>query len=62
MTSQGFLAARDAELRAALSAATREILAARPREALRESLAPFDPVGLLDPAAGHRFAHTAVDK
>jgi FADH2 O2-dependent halogenase len=63
-TSQGFLAARHAPLRAALSAARADLIAggeALP-ERLRDRLAAFDPVGLLDPAARHRFAHTAVDK
>ena len=63
-TSQGFLAARHAPLRAALSAARADLVAggeALP-DRLRDRLAPFDPVGLLDPAARHRFAHTAVDK
>ena len=63
-TSQGFLAARNRPLRAALSAARAELLAGgeATAERLRDRLAPFDPVGLLDPAARHRFAHTAVDK
>lgn len=64
VASQGFLAARDGALREALSAARRDILSGEPSRlaGLRERLAPFDPAGLLDPAAGHRFAHTAVDK
>ena len=63
-TSQGFLAARHAPLRAALSAARGELVAGGEVDIdrLRDRLAPFDPVGLLDPAARHRFAHTAVDK
>jgi FADH2 O2-dependent halogenase len=63
-SSQGFLAARNGPLRAALSVARAELVAggASLHERLRERLAPFDPVGLLDPAARHRFAHTAVDK
>lgn len=63
-TSQGFLAARHAPLRSALAAARGELVAGGELDAdrLRTRLAPFDPVGLLDPAAGHRFAHTAVDK
>lgn len=62
--SQGFLAARDGTLRAALSAAAADVVSADPGrlEGLRDRLARFDPAGLLDPAAGHRFAHTAVDK
>ena len=60
----GFLAARDAPLRAALEAAAEEVEGgdAGDLAGLRGRLAPFDPVGLLDPAARHRFAHTAVDK
>ena len=63
-TSQGFLAARNTPLRAALFAARAELLGGGEATAarLRDRLAPFDPVGLLDPAARHRFAHTAVDK
>lgn len=63
-TSQGFLAARHAPLRAALSAARGELVAGGEFvvDRLRDRLAAFDPVGLLDPAARHRFAHTAVDK
>ena len=51
-------------LRAALSAARRDILSGNPSrlEGLRERLRSFDPAGLLDPGARHRFAHTAVDK
>ena len=62
--SQGFLAARNAPLRAALSGARAELLAGGEAMAarLRDRLASFDPVGLLDPTAQHRFAHTAVDK
>jgi len=63
-TSQGFLAARNTPLRSALTAARGELVAGgkATAERLRDRLAPFDPVGLLDPAAGQRFAHTAVDK
>lgn len=63
-TSQGFLAARNAPLRSALAAARGDLVAggALDSDRLRDRLAPFDPVGLLDPAARHRFAHTAVDK
>lgn len=62
--SQGFLAARDRALRAALSAAAVDVVSGDPARlhGLRDRLAPFDPAGLLDPAALHRFAHTAVDK
>lgn len=62
--SQGFLAARNAPLRAALAAARADLVSGASGIAvrLRQSLAAFDPVGLLDPAALHRFAHTAVDK
>lgn len=62
--SQGFLAARDGALRAALSAAAADVVSGDPARlgGLRDRLAPFDPEGLLDPAARHRFAHTAVDK
>lgn len=62
--ASGFLAARDAPLRAALGAAADEVERgdAAVLAGLRDRLAPFDPVGLLDPAARHRFAHTAVDK
>jgi len=60
--SQGFLAARNAPLRTALSAAREDLLAGVDGAVIRAGLAPFDPVGLLDPAARHRFAHTAVDK
>jgi FADH2 O2-dependent halogenase len=62
--SQGFLAARHTPLRTALAAARRDLVAGGKLDAdrLRDRLAPFDPVGLLDPAARHRFAHTAVDK
>jgi FADH2 O2-dependent halogenase len=62
--SQGFLAARNGPLRAALSAARADVVSggASLLERLRDRLAAFDPVGLLDPAARHRFAHTAVDK
>ena len=64
VASQGFLAARDGGLRAALSAARDDVVSGAPRRltGLRGRLAPFDPAGLLDPAARHRFAHTAVDK
>ena len=63
-TLQGFLAARHAPLRAALLAARADLVAGGELDIdrLRNRLAPFDPVGLLDPAARHRFAHTAVDK
>lgn len=63
-TSQGFLAARNAPLRAALAAARADLVGGTAGIAvrLRRSLAAFDPVGLLDPSALHRFAHTAVDK
>jgi len=62
--SQGFLAARNGPLRAALSAARADVVVggASLLERLRDRLAAFDPVGLLDPAARQRFAHTAVDK
>ena len=64
VASQGFLAARDGALREALSAARRDILSGEPSrlEGVRERLWSFDPAGLLDPGARHRFAHTAVDK
>lgn len=64
VASQGFLAARDGALRTALSAARADLVSADPVRlaGLRDRLAPFDPAGLLDPAARHRFAHTAVDK
>ena len=63
-SSQGFLAARVVPLRRALSAARAELIAGGKEATARllERLAPFDPVGLLDPAARHRFAHSAVDK
>jgi len=63
-TSQGFLAARNTPLRAALASARADLVrgGAGIADRLRDSLAAFDPVGLLDPAARHRFAHTAVDK
>ena len=62
--SQGFLAARNRPLREALTAARADVVSgdADRLAGLRERLAPFDPAGLLDPAARHRFAHTAVDK
>jgi FADH2 O2-dependent halogenase len=72
---RGFLATRNAPLRAAITASLADLgglIAAGPAAAashraavlagIRDRLAPWDHPGLLDPDARNRFAHTAARK
>lgn len=69
-TDTGFLAARDAVLRAVLDEACDDLAsaAADPSKrhatcaAIRDRLAPWDRAGLFNPHAGNRYAHTAATK
>jgi FADH2 O2-dependent halogenase len=64
VAERGFLDARNAPLRAALTAVRDRIAAGESfsAAALRTLVGTFDPVGLLDPAHGQRVAHTAAAK
>lgn len=64
VAERGFLDARNAPLRTALTAVRDRIAAGEsvPADALRSLVGSFDPVGLLDPAHRQRVAHTAAAK
>lgn len=72
-SDRGFLSAKNTPLRHSLTAslaALRQVIASAPAAAaraaalaaIRADLAPWDQVGLLDPASKNRIAHTAARK